>query len=112
MGPLNCTMPQKHNPSARISVDDALLPPAGTDEIYFEALEGGSCMLPACKRCGRWNWPVRFRCGDCGTWENEWKRVDLKGAIYSWTRTWHTFDGLEEIRMPFVSLVVDLDCAP
>ena len=36
----------------------------------------------------------------------------MKGAIFTWTRTWHPFGGTEGIGVPFVSVVVSLDGAP
>jgi uncharacterized OB-fold protein len=36
----------------------------------------------------------------------------MKGAIFTWTRTWHPFGGTQAIGVPFVSVVVSLDEAP
>lgn len=33
----------------------------------------------------------------------------MRGKIYTWTRTWHGFGGLEALDKPFVSVVVALD---
>jgi uncharacterized OB-fold protein len=35
--------------------------------------------------------------------------VPLQGRVYSWTRTWHDFGGLERLDKPFVIAVVQLD---
>lgn len=33
----------------------------------------------------------------------------MRGAIYTWARTWHGFGGLEALKKPFVSVVVALE---
>lgn len=31
------------------------------------------------------------------------------GAIYTWSRTWHRFPGIESLGSPFISVVVEID---
>lgn len=66
------------------------------DEKYWEFLEDSEFRLPRCAGCARWMWPAHFRCGDCGSWEQEWVPVDPSGSVYSWTRSWHAFDRTRE----------------
>src|SRR3546814_895470 len=49
-----------------------------------------------------------FRCGECGSWDHRWHTVATEDTIFSWTRTWHPFDGSEGIGVPFISLIVEL----
>lgn len=35
----------------------------------------------------------------------------MRGEIYTWTRNWHSFGGLEALEKPFVIVVVKLDGA-
>lgn len=84
----------------------------GADQGYWQALAEGRLDLPRCAGCGRWHWPAVWRCGECGSWEHAWVPVPLTGEIFTWTRTWHPFGGLEEIGVPFVTAVVALDDAP
>tara|TARA_R110001606_G_scaffold236227_1_gene384240 strand:- start:204 stop:443 length:240 start_codon:yes stop_codon:yes gene_type:complete len=37
--------------------------------------------------------------------------VSPEGTIYSWTRTWHPFGGLEAVEKPFLIAVVELQAA-
>ena len=83
----------------------------GADQRYWDALAEGQLELPRCRGCGRWNWPAVWRCGDCGGWHHEWVETPLSGAIFTWTRTWHPFGGLESIGIPLVIVVVALDGA-
>ena len=41
-------------------------------------------------------WPANFRCGECGSWEQEWVEREMGGTVYSWTRTWYPFEHVEE----------------
>src|SRR3546814_3931465 len=67
----------------------------GADGPYWQALAEGRLELPRCEGCNRWHWPAVFRCGECGSWDHRWHTVATEGTIFSWTRTWHPFDGSE-----------------
>ena len=81
----------------------------GADQPYWDGLNAGRVRMPRCLGCGRWHWPAVWRCGDCGVWEHEWIDVAPRGAIYTWSRTWHPFPGLEGFGAPFISVVVEVD---
>lgn len=80
----------------------------GNDAPYWRALWDGELALPMCPTCKRWRWPAPFRCSDCGGWSFEWRPVEIKGEIYSWTRTWHPFDGAQDLKRPYVTVSVAL----
>ncbi len=80
----------------------------GADGPYWQALEDGGLALPRCASCRRWRWPAVWRCGDCGSWDQDWQAVQMAGRVYSWTRTHHPFGGTEGIGLPFVTVVVEL----
>jgi uncharacterized OB-fold protein len=80
----------------------------GADKAYWAALSAGRLELPQCAVCARWCWPAPFRCGDCGSWDFNWRALEMHGEIYSWTRTWHPFEGTETLGSPFVTLSVAL----
>lgn len=83
----------------------------GADGPYWRALESGGLELPRCASCRRWQWPAVWRCGECGSWDQDWQPVAMEGLIYSWTRTHHPFGGTEGIGVPFVTVVVELPAA-
>ncbi len=80
----------------------------GADTPYWEALAQGALRLPRCRGCQQWHWPAVSRCSACGSEEIDWFSVDLKGRIFSWIRTWQTFQGTEGLDTPFVTLLVEL----
>jgi uncharacterized OB-fold protein len=65
------------------------------DEAYWDFLDQGEFRLPRCADCKRWMWPANFRCGECGSWEQEWVEREKAGTVYSWTRTWYPFEHVE-----------------
>ena len=86
--------------------------PIGAEGRYWEALREGHLELPQCAGCGRWHWPAVFRCGECGSWQHDWKKQSLLGTVFSWNRTHHPFGGTESIEKPFTSVLVTLDAVP
>jgi uncharacterized protein len=96
------TLPQ-HRIAGGIAADDA----------YWAALEAGEFRLPRCGGCGRWTWPAHWRCGECGSWEFDGARLDPRGSVYSWTRTWYAFDRTKEraADIPYVTVLVEVDGA-
>lgn len=81
----------------------------GAEAEYWDGLLAGELRLQRCAGCKAWHWPAVFRCARCGSWEHEWEPVALTGTVYSWTRSWHPFGGLETIEKPFVIAVVALE---
>lgn len=81
---------------------------SGADQPYWAGLLEGRVQLPRCVGCGKWHWPAVWRCGECGSLEHVWHEVALEGKIYTWTRTWHYFEGTEAFDLPFVSVIVEL----
>ena len=80
----------------------------GADQPYWDALAAGHLALPRCSACEKWSWPAPFRCGDCGSTDFHWSRIEMTGLIYTWTRVSHPFAGMEDMKMPFVSVLVGI----
>lgn len=80
----------------------------GAESEYWDGLLAGELRLQRCAGCRAWHWPAVFRCAACGSWEHLWEPVALTGNVYSWTRNWHPFGGLEALEKPFVIAVVAL----
>jgi uncharacterized OB-fold protein len=80
------------------------------DEKYWEFLEDGQFRLPRCAGCARWMWPAHYRCGDCGSWDQDWVPAEPAGSVYSWTRSWYVFDRTRERAedMPYVVVLAEL----
>lgn len=80
---------------------------------YWQALERGELMLPACSECGAWQWyPLEFvRChADAHL---EWKTVSPCGTVFTFTRVHRAFlPSAERVSDPYVVALVELDGVP
>ncbi|MBL4826352.1 MAG: hypothetical protein JKY66_01320 [Spongiibacteraceae bacterium] len=83
----------------------------GADDEYWASLSKGQLSMQQCQGCDKWNWPAVWRCGECGSWEHQWQATEMQGSVYSWSRTWHEFGAPKELKLPFVSVVVELNSA-
>ncbi|SDB35229.1 Zn-ribbon domain-containing OB-fold protein [Pseudomonas sp. NFACC13-1] len=81
----------------------------GADGEYWVALAQGKLKMQRCAGCSQWHWPAVWRCGECGSWDQQWHEVEPQGRIYSWTRSWYDFGGPRDLPMPYISVVVELD---
>jgi uncharacterized OB-fold protein len=92
-----------------VSADPRRVISTGADQPYWDGLAEGRLTLPRCDGCARWQWPAVWRCAACGSWVQDWQAVEPVGAIYTWSRTWHRFPGIESLGSPFISVVVEID---
>lgn len=82
----------------------------GADEDYWLAIERGELRISRCAHCRKWMWPANVRCGDCGSWEIDWERIEPVGTVYTWTRNHAVSEVLAERQadLPYVTLLVEL----
>ena len=50
-------------------------------DAFWEHLEDGEFRLCQCAGCERWMWETQYggmdiRCGDCGSWDQNWVEVE------------------------------------
>lgn len=83
------------------------------DQEYWEYLGRGEFRLSRCASCATWIWPAHFRCGKCGSWDIEWAPLEARGVVYSWTRTWYSFDRTAERAedIPYVTVLAEVNGA-
>lgn len=77
---------------------------------YWDALESGELKLPACSRCGAWQWyPFEFiKCHADA--HHEWKTVPATGTVFTFTRVHRSFlPNAEKDAEPYTSALVELD---
>jgi uncharacterized OB-fold protein len=83
----------------------------GADAAYWKGLAEGEVKVQQCSACSHWHVPAVWRCGECGSWDLQWRTVAPSGRIFSWTRSWHDFGAPPALGLPFVSVVVEIDDA-
>lgn len=86
--------------------------PTDVDTPFWVALEAGHLELQRCAACKIWHWPAVVHCRSCGSFDQEWLRVPLKGTVFTWTRTHHPFPGTGGLKTPFVTALVTIEATP
>lgn len=82
-------------------------PPMDLDSTpWWEALQRHELTLQRCDGCGRYRWPARAYCNDCGSPEWQWVAASGRGTVESWTATYLAAPGVE---VPFCVALVRLD---
>ncbi len=80
----------------------------GLSAPHWDGLQSGELRIQCCRKCSTWQWGPEWICHACHSFDIEWKVVEPKGKIYSWTRIWHpTHDVLTE-HGPYLVVVVEL----
>jgi uncharacterized OB-fold protein len=77
---------------------------------FWEALQRGELHLPACSRCGAWQWyPYEFvRCH--AEARHEWRQVATTGSVFTFTTVHRNFlPGANDSTVPYVSALVEID---
>jgi hypothetical protein len=93
-------------------MDSRMTMTTGEDAPYWQGLNDGKLLLPQCSDCHSWRWPAGHRCGTCLAIGMTWVEQEMKGTIFSWTRTWHRFGMTEGFDLPYTNIVAQIDgCA-
>jgi uncharacterized protein len=96
---------------------DAPKPVPVPDELsggYWSAAAGGVLALPRCSTCGRYAFPPRHVCPECGSTEPAYvtEPVDGGGVVQSWTVVRDAFLPGFAGDVPYVLVDVELDAQP
>lgn len=84
-----------------------MIPGADRDSTpWWEALARHELVQQRCDGCGRWRWPPRAMCGECGSFAWSWQPVSGDGTVVSHIRTHHSF--LPGIEAPYSTVFVAL----
>lgn len=89
---------------AKMTIDDV----PSAELPYWRGLAEGAFRQPRCASCDEWYWPVRLRCPNCGSFEQEWVEVEARGTVYSWTRTWYPFVPERSEQVPYVVVLAEV----
>ncbi len=92
-----------------LAYDKPLPVPDEHSAPFFEATVRGELLLQHCDACGRWMWPVRFRCIDCMSAEVAWRPASGRGIVYTFTVIHQLFHPGFAAEVPYNVAVIDLD---
>jgi uncharacterized protein len=81
----------------------------GHDQPYWDGLTHNELRFQRCSNCQTWIWGPQQICPNCHGFDLDWQRVQPVGTVYSWSRSWYPF--IEEFadRLPYVSVLVEVD---
>lgn len=89
-------------------MSERLTPYADRDSApWWDALARHEFVQQRCDACGRWRWPPRAICGDCGSFDWSWHPVSGRGTVVSWITTHHAF--LPGFDAPYHTVFVQID---
>jgi uncharacterized OB-fold protein len=75
---------------------------------FWEGLRAGRWQSTCCEACGKFTFPPKPVCPHCWSERMEWKPLDARGTLYSWTRI-HSAPKVFVDEAPYAVCVVDLD---
>jgi uncharacterized OB-fold protein len=77
---------------------------------YWEAARQGRLVLQHCGGCGRVRHYPRILCSACHSFAVEWREVERRGAVHSWTVSHFAFHPAFADEIPYTLATVDLAC--
>lgn len=80
----------------------------GLSAPHWAGLRQNTLRIQCCRKCSTWQWGPEWICHACHSFEIDWKSVEPKGTIYSWTRVWHPTHAVLNDRGPYIVVVVEL----
>jgi uncharacterized OB-fold protein len=76
---------------------------------YFKHAAAHDFHLQKCSDCGIIRYPPGAACHHCGSLDSEWVPVEAKGVVHSYNEVHHPIQPAFKERVPYMTLVVDLD---
>jgi uncharacterized OB-fold protein len=71
---------------------------------WWEGVARHELRFQRCAECGRYRWPPRALCNDCGSLEWTWVAASGRGVVASWTVTHRS--PAPEVPAPYVVVLV------
>jgi uncharacterized OB-fold protein len=82
--------------------------PDGLSAPYWEGTRRGELVIQRCRACRRWQWGPEWICHACLSFDLGWERVEGRGRIYSWERSWHPVHPALKEAGPYSVVLVEL----
>ena len=76
---------------------------------YFGYCAKHDFRLQGCKDCGLLHYPPSAGCPFCGSPRYEWKSVEGRGTVYSYSEVAHAIQPGFKPHLPYLALLVELD---
>ncbi|MDE2333556.1 MAG: Zn-ribbon domain-containing OB-fold protein [Rhodospirillales bacterium] len=79
---------------------------------FWDALQQNRLMLPRCRDCGHWLFPIGPCCSNCLSDALEWTPLSGKGEVWSFIVYHHAFAPEFKDKLPYNVAIVKLDEGP
>jgi len=76
---------------------------------FWEYCRNGELRAQRCTACGRLRYPPRPTCPQCGSTAIEWQKLSGRGKVYTYAVSHQAVHPALEGRIPFTTLVVELE---
>jgi hypothetical protein len=76
---------------------------------FFEGAKQGVLRLQTCDDCGKWMYPIKKRCQQCGSDALAWKDASGKGTVYAHAKLHRQYHPRHEDKLPIVIAWIDLE---
>lgn len=76
---------------------------------FWDAAKDGVLKLPSCGACHRFHWYPQVRCPHCRSYNIQWKKVEGRGRVFSWTIVRRPFHPDYRAELPITVALVELD---
>jgi len=85
--------------------------PDGLSAPYWEGTRRGELVIQRCRSCRGWQWGPEWICHACLSFDLGWERVEGRGRVYSWERSWHPVHPALKDAGPYAVVLVELPAA-
>ena len=83
--------------------------PEGLDAEFYAWCGRGELRFQRCGSCRAWRHLPRILCPSCGSDQWTWEPATGRGVVWSWTTTHQQFEVGMGSRLPYASVVVELE---
>ena len=86
--------------------------PDEDSQAFWDFCNEGELRAQRCSSCGDLRYPPRPTCPRCGSTDHEWQLLSGRGKVYTYAISHQAIHPALEGRVPFTTLVVELDEGP
>ena len=95
------------SPQAKLPRPDEL------DLVFYRAVaKAGALRIQRCDACGTWTHPARYYCPKCASADFSFAPPSGRATVYSYTVSHMSVDPVWKDRVPYVTIVAELEEGP
>lgn len=75
---------------------------------FWDGARAGQLVIPHCDSCGKGQWPIRYRCVDCGN-PLSWKEASGRARLLTWSEVLRPPRPELQASVPYMVVMVELE---